>query len=116
MFQIKAIEVQAQRLITDANQYESTVTNELVHFARQLDRDKSSLENVRSAALEVCNSEIDTIVKQYTKTVNSIKTATSAKISAYSPTYRQLQIGKNKFIYSKSVAYAFNLLALNKFK
>jgi len=114
MFQIKAIEDQAQQLITDASQYESTVTNELVSFAQHLDRNKSSLENVRSAALEVCNSDIDTMVKQYTKTVNSIKTATSAKISIYSPTYRQLQIGKNEFMYCESVA--FNLPAFRKFK
>jgi len=114
LFQIKVIEYQAQQLITDANCYESIVTNELVSFAQLLDRDKSSLENVTSAALEVCNSEIDTMVKQYTKTVNSLKAATNAKIPAYSPTYRQLHIGKNEFIYCESVA--FNLPALCKFK
>jgi len=43
------------------------------------------LENERTAALEVCNSEIDTMVKQYTKIVNSLKAATNAKIPTYSP-------------------------------
>jgi len=114
MFQIKFIEDQAQQLITDANCYEFTVTNELVSFAQRLDRDKYNLENVRSEAFEVCNSEIDTMVKQYTKTVNSIKAATSAKIPTYSPMYRQLQIGKNEFMYCESVAC--NLPTLCKFK
>jgi len=74
------------------------------------------LENERTAALEVCNSEIDTMVKQYTKIVNSLKAATNAKIPTYSPTYKQIRIGKNELIYCESVEYAFNLLALNKFK
>ncbi|KAF6033229.1 hypothetical protein EB796_008464 [Bugula neritina] len=111
MFQIKAIEDQTLQLMMEVSHYEATVNNELVDFAQQLSSQKSSLENVRSAAIEVCDSEIDLMVKQYTKTVNSIKTATNYEVPTYYPTYRQIRIGKNELIYCESVI-AFNLSAL----
>lgn len=94
----------------EANSYEATVNNELVDFAQQLSAQKSSLENVRSATLEVCNSNIDMMVKQYTRTVNRLKTATNYEVPTYSPKYRQIQIGKDKLIYCESII-AFNLSA-----
>jgi len=93
----------------EASGYEATVNNELVDFAQQLSAQKSSLENVRSAALEVYNSEIDLMVKQYTKTVNSIKAATSAKVPTSSLEYRQLlRTGIRRCLFTVKLVHSTN--------
>jgi len=114
MFQIRIIKDQARQLIIDANRYEATINHELVDFAQQLSAEKASLETARRTALEVYNSKIDSMVKQYKNTVRKIKATTLTKVPTYTPMHRKLQIGKNKFIYCKSIAV--NLSALCKFK